>query len=120
MSENLAQQIDGKLSDYIYCVYTDYESDHTGEYTAVLGCKVPDANNIPCDFFTAHIPAGDYHVYKPQGKFPECVANTWREIWQAFINRKVDTADYDPVQSRFQSHLKQTEVEGLFGSLNQN
>src|SRR4051794_8038186 len=76
-AENLAGQIDGKLSEDIYCVYTDYESDHTGWYVAVLGCCVPEASSIPHGFFTALVPAGDYHVYKPKGKFPDCVANTW-------------------------------------------
>ena len=109
MSENLAQQIEEKLSDDIYCVYTDYESDHTGEYTAVLGCKVPDANDIPGGFFTALIPAGDYHVYNPQGKFPECVANTWREIWETPIDRKY-TADYDLYKAGASS-FEETEVE---------
>jgi predicted transcriptional regulator YdeE len=92
-TENMAAKIAGKLSEDIYCVYTDYESDHTGRYTAVLGCRVESVDNLP-DFFTALVPSGDYHIYKPEGKFPESVANTWRQIWQTDINRKY-SADYD-------------------------
>jgi predicted transcriptional regulator YdeE len=93
-TQNMAQQITGKLSDDIYCVYTDYESDYTGRYTAVLGCKVENVDQIEDSFFVALIPKGDYHVYSPEGKFPDCVANTWRRIWQTPIDRKY-TADYD-------------------------
>ena len=40
MSEGLAGQIKDKVTDDIYCLYTDYETDHTGLYTTVIGCKV--------------------------------------------------------------------------------
>ncbi len=38
--DNLQDQIPGKLSSDMYCVYTDYETDYNGPYTAVIGCKV--------------------------------------------------------------------------------
>jgi predicted transcriptional regulator YdeE len=107
-TENLALQIEGKLSDDIYCVYTDYESDHTGWYTAVLGCRVTD-HDISSSFFTALIPAGNYHIYKPEGKFPENVSNTWRQIWQTDIDRKY-SADYDRYKAGAKS-FEETEVE---------
>jgi predicted transcriptional regulator YdeE len=107
-TENLALQIEGKLSEDIYCVYTDYESDHTGWYTAVLGCRVTD-HDISSSFFTALIPSGNYHIYKPEGKFPESVSNTWRQIWQTDINRKYST-DFDRYKAGSKS-FEETEVE---------
>lgn len=106
---NMAQQITGKLSDDIYCIYTDYESDYTGRYTAVLGCKVESADDVNHSFFTALIPAGDYQVYKPQGRFPENVGHTWKQIWQTDIDRKY-TADYDCYKAGAKS-FEETEVE---------
>lgn len=106
---NMAQEIAGKVSDDIYCVYTDYESDHNGWYTAVLGCRVKSADNIHANFFTALIPSGDYQIYKPQGRFPESVASTWRQIWQTDINRKY-SADYDRYKAGSTS-FEETEVE---------
>jgi predicted transcriptional regulator YdeE len=108
-TENMTGEIVGKLSEDIYCVYTDYESDHTGWYTAVLGCRVENADNVPGGFFTALVPAGDYHIYTPKGKFPESVANTWRQIWQTDINRKY-SADYDRYKAGARS-FEETEVE---------
>lgn len=108
-TENMTEKIAGKLSEDIYCVYTDYESDHTGRYTAVLGCRVENGADINSSFFTALVPAGDYHIYKPQGKFPENVANTWRQIWQTDIDRKY-SADYDCYKTGAKS-FEETKVE---------
>ena len=44
--EDIFSQIPGKLEDDIYCIYTNYEGDHTKPYDVVLGCKVhPDTKN---------------------------------------------------------------------------
>ena len=111
-TENMAGQIEARLSDDIYCVYTDYENDHTGWYTAVLGCEVsgPDDGN---GMFTALIPKGSYRVYKPKGKFPDCVANTWRQIWEDEAPRSY-IADYDRYKAGAPS-FEQTETEVCVG-----
>ncbi|HTE02244.1 MAG TPA: GyrI-like domain-containing protein [Mucilaginibacter sp.] len=106
---NLAAQINDKLSDDIYCVYTEYESDHTGFYTAILGCKIKGGSEAPRGFVSVNIPAGTYQVYKPKGKFPESIANAWREIWKAPISRKY-TADFDLYKAGPKS-FEETEVE---------
>ena len=94
MNENLLQQIHGRLSDDIYCVYTDYESDHTAPYTAVLGCAVGSPVDVPGEFTGLTIPAGEYIVYHLSGEFPANVGEAWQEIWASNIDRKY-TADYD-------------------------
>lgn len=106
---NFGDQIAAKLSDDIYCVYTDYESDHTGRYTAVLGYRVKDTDRVIDDFFTAFVPTGDFYIYKPEGTFPDSVANTWKEIWQSPIARKY-SADYDRYKAGAKS-FEDTKVE---------
>src|ERR1700761_80846 len=93
MSENLAAKIPDKLSDDIYCVYTDYETDHNGWYTTVLGCRVtsPDSEQ---GLFSAFIPEGNYRLYKPNGEMPGCVLDTWMKIWEDCSDRNF-VADYD-------------------------
>lgn len=93
MNENIAGQIAARLSNDVYCVYTDYENDHTGWYTAVLGCCVASPDDSE-GLFTALIPKGSYRLYKPSGVFPECVANAWRQIWRDGSARNY-IADYD-------------------------
>jgi predicted transcriptional regulator YdeE len=109
MNENIAGQMEAKISDDIYCVYTDYENDHTGWYTAVLGCQIASPDDSG-GMFTALIPKGSYRVYKPSGIFPECVANAWREIWQDCSARSY-IADYDLYKAGAESFgLTKTEI----------
>jgi predicted transcriptional regulator YdeE len=91
---NLIEQITNKLSADIYCVYTDYETDHTGPYTAVLGCKVSSLAGVPNGFTGITIPTEKYQVYYLEGQFPANIGAAWQQIWASDINRKY-TADYD-------------------------
>src|SRR4051812_3983862 len=85
---NMADKLGYKEGNEIYCVYTDYESDHTGFYTAILGCKVSAIEHLPEGFAAKAIPAGKYIVFTPRGKFPASITATWRYIWQGDIARK--------------------------------
>jgi predicted transcriptional regulator YdeE len=93
-TESIGQQIIGKVSDNMYCVYTDYESDHAGIYTAVLGFKVSSLYDIPAGFTGITVPGGKYQVYYLEGEFPANIGAAWQQIWTSDINRKY-TADYD-------------------------
>lgn len=91
---NTSNAIPNKVSEDIYCLYTDYESDHTGDYTTILGCVVSAADNIPEDMVATEIPKGDYLKFISEGKLPESVAQTWETIWQSDFNRSY-TADFE-------------------------
>ena len=91
---NMMQQIEGRLTDDMYCVYTDYETDHTGPYTAVLGCKVSSLDNIPGEFTGIAIPGDKYQVYYLEGQFPANIGEAWQQIWASDVDRKY-TTDYD-------------------------
>jgi len=93
-NENVYWQIENKASDDIYCVYTDYESDYTGYYTAVLGCKVISLALLPEGFKSILVPEGKYCIYHLAGKCPANVLNAWDQIWNSNIERKY-TADFD-------------------------
>lgn len=112
MSENMSAQISNKISDDIYCVYTDYDGDHADWYTAVIGYKVADTH-VDNELFLALVPEGSYRVYKPQGEFPDCVANTWQHIWQCNADRKY-IADYDLYKAGANS-FAETETEVYLG-----
>ncbi|MDR3693575.1 GyrI-like domain-containing protein [Mucilaginibacter sp.] len=109
MQGNLLVKLKGKLSDDIYCVYTDYESDYLGFYTCLIGCRVASLDHIPDGFAGITIAAGKYHVYYPEGKFPEKVHVAWQEIWKSDIKRAY-TADFD-VYSADARSFEETEVK---------
>src|SRR5690606_36497382 len=47
VEEQVATQIPGKINEDLYCIYTDYEKDHTRPYTTLLGCRVTSLEQIP-------------------------------------------------------------------------
>lgn len=81
-SEQIIAAIPNKISDDIFCIYTDYESDYTGEYTTFLGCKVSSAETLPQDLTKKVIATSSYRRYESKGKIPECVGETWTNIWK--------------------------------------
>ncbi len=95
MSESILEQIPNKISTAIYCIYTDYEADHTKPYTTVLGCKVSNLEEIPAGMVSKKIATTDYQKFVAKGNLQEgIVYNKWLEIWQKDLNRKF-TSDFE-------------------------
>jgi predicted transcriptional regulator YdeE len=94
MGQNILELIPNKSSRDIYSVYTDYESDFNGPYTAIVGCKVSSLNDIPTGLIGKTIPASKYQVYSSTGKLSISLAKTWEGIWNTDIDRRY-SADFD-------------------------
>lgn len=96
-TEDIASKIENKVSADIYNIYTEYESDFTGYYTAILGVEVSSFDIVPEGLVTIEIPDLAFKQYVSEGKLPDCVANTWQEIWKSNIDRayKLDFDRYD-------------------------
>lgn len=91
---NVMQKIPNRTSDKVYCIYTDYKSDFTGDYTTVIGCEVSSIEGISDDLIVKEIPKCDYLCISVEGKVPEIVGETWNYIWKSDIKRKY-VADFD-------------------------
>jgi len=68
MTERVAENIPNKIDNSMYCIYTEYEKDHTKPYTTILGCKVENLDTIPLGMvgitfeeatYTKHIAKGN-------------------------------------------------------------
>ncbi len=95
LSENIAGKIQNKLSDNVYCVYTDYEGDHTKPYTAFVGCKVSTLEQIPegCRGMTFN--DGNYEKFTAKGNLMDGIIwQEWLKIWEANLDRTF-TADFE-------------------------
>ncbi len=92
----LQQLLPNKVSDDVYCIYTDYESDYTGEYTTLIGYKVSTIEGIPTNLSLTitEIPESNYYKYISKGELPYVVGKTWAHIWQSDIDRRY-LADFD-------------------------
>ena len=66
-----------------YCVYTDYESDFTGDYTYFIGEEVKVGGDSMEGFSSIIIPAQNYAKFtsKP-GIMPEVCIDMWQNIWK--------------------------------------
>ncbi len=93
-AQNLLTTIPNRVSDDVYCIYTDYESDQNAPYTSIIGYEVSTEEEIPSGMMLIEIPASKYRVYTAKGKLPDCVVGTWMHIWGSPIHRKY-AADFD-------------------------
>jgi predicted transcriptional regulator YdeE len=94
VSQNILEKIPNRISENLYCVYTDYESDFNGPYTTIIGCKVSSLNNIPAGLTGKTIPESKYQVYRSTGKLSISLAKTWEGIWNTDLVRRY-SADFD-------------------------
>src|SRR5579862_1938517 len=94
MQENIMDIIPDKITNEIYCIYTDYSNDFNGGYTTLLGCKVFSIHNVPERFTGKTISAGNYQLFLSTGKIPDSVVATWEYIWSSKTERKY-LADFD-------------------------
>lgn len=79
--EEISKQISNKESDDIYAVYTDYESDYTGSYTAIIGHRVSALDIIPDGLTGREVKNEKLLRYIAKGEMPNAVVETWKEIW---------------------------------------
>ncbi len=109
--ENIANKIPNKISEEIYSVYTDYESDYTGKYTCVIGQKVYSMEEIPNGLIGREFKSGKYQKFVAKGQMPNAVVEIWKEIWakDKELNRKY-TADFE-VYGQKSQNAEHSEVE---------
>lgn len=110
LSENLLSQIPNKLNNSIYCVYTDYESDYNGNYTAFLGAQVSNLNEIPDGLEGKQVVGGEYQKHIAKGNLNDgIVYNAWTKIWNSDISRAY-SADFEVYTEKAHNPLD-AEVE---------
>lgn len=94
------EKIPNRQDDTLYCIYTDYEKDHTRPYTTVLGCRVENLNEVPEGMTGLTIGAGQYQQYPLKGNLNEgLVYVQWTEIWQSSLDRSF-AADFEVYDHR--------------------
>ena len=99
-SEDIASKIPNTLDKAIVAIYTDYESDYTGSYTAIIGVKVSTLESVPKGMVGRTFEGGTYKKYIAEGEMPQAIVKQWQYIWEndKNLNRRY-TADfevYDP------------------------
>jgi len=112
-AENISNQIPNKISDEIYSIYTDYETDYRGKYTSIIGLKVNSLDKIPNGLIGRKFKGGKYRKFVAKGQMPNAIMKTWQEIWKndEELNRKY-TYDFEVYgQKSCHTNGKNAEVE---------
>lgn len=80
--QSLAEKIPHrKKPNTTLCVYTDYQSDHTGDYTYFIGEEVDSFDGCPEDLVMLTIPAQTYMKFQSgPAPMPEVVRDPWVKI----------------------------------------
>lgn len=84
----IAEHIPNKISDTIYAVYYDYESDENGLFSYFIGCKVEEHTEKPEGLDEIIIPEQNYHKETAKGQMIGCITDAWTRIWNANLDRK--------------------------------
>ncbi len=114
MEEGIIARIPNKIDSTIYCAYTEYEGDYTKPYTALIGCKVENLDNIPDGIKGITIEANNYSKFVAKGNLMEgAVINTWFKIWDTDLNRTYKT-DFEVYGEKAQNP-NDAEVEIFVG-----
>jgi predicted transcriptional regulator YdeE len=96
---NYFEKIPGKLGNEIYAVYHNYEGDHTKPFSYFIGCKVKNDTEVPADLDKLIVPGGRYEKIIAKGKMPDCIAQSWKEIWNSGLERAYNT-DFEVYDER--------------------
>ncbi|RYD69343.1 MAG: AraC family transcriptional regulator, partial [Sphingobacteriales bacterium] len=95
--------------------YTDYESDYTGKYTAIIGQRVSTLNIIPDGLVGREITNEKLLKYKAKGEMPQAVVAIWKEIWEDNIALyRTYNADFEVYSEKSQQGAD-SEVEIYLG-----
>lgn len=86
-TENFAANIPNKLSKEIFAVYYEYDGDYTKPFSYFIGCKVKIDSEAPEGMDYLIIPAGSFTKILSKGIMPDCVANSWKDIWSSDTDR---------------------------------
>lgn len=110
MTEGVAEQIPNKTDTSIYCIYTEYEKDHTKPYTTILGCKVANLDTIPKGMVGKTFEEATYTKHIATGNILQgMVFNEWTKIWNSDLDRTF-TADFEVYGEKAQNP-ENAEVE---------
>ncbi len=84
-SKEINKNVKDKTSENIYAVYSNYESDHTGEYNYFIGFEVKDTKSYLNNdkFIIKEIKQGKYSIVTTEkGSLQKVIPAAWEKIWK--------------------------------------
>jgi predicted transcriptional regulator YdeE len=93
--QNIGARVPRKKSENVYSVYIDYESDHTGLYTLVIGYEIDPSHSVATQgLVSKQVPGSNFAVFEANGKQPDTLITTWQKVYTLDI-RRTYSGDFD-------------------------
>ncbi|WP_433516929.1 GyrI-like domain-containing protein [Nonomuraea sp. CA-143628] len=74
--------IPGRVDENLYAVLTDYEGDHNGAYTQIVGIGVRTVPRLPEGMVAVRVPAGPALRVEARGQMPQAIVDAWQQVWK--------------------------------------
>ncbi|MDF5755329.1 effector binding domain-containing protein [Spongiactinospora sp. TRM90649] len=74
--------VPGKIDENLYAVMTDYQSDHNGAYTQVVGVAVRSAAALPEGMVAVRVPRATAMKVEARGQMPGALVESWQHLWK--------------------------------------
>jgi predicted transcriptional regulator YdeE len=75
------EKIPNPVGMEVYSIYTDYVSNYTDAYTALIGLQVSSLEQIPEGLVGREFPANQFIRFTARGSMPQAMVDTWVVIW---------------------------------------
>ncbi|MEU7882759.1 GyrI-like domain-containing protein [Microbispora bryophytorum] len=73
--------VPGRVDENLYAVLTDYESDHNGAYTQIVGVAVRTAARLPEGMVAVRVPGVPALLFEARGPMPGALVEVWQQVW---------------------------------------
>src|SRR5580704_10918765 len=91
--EGIASKIPNKVDSTIYAIYTNYASDHNGEYDFIIGMKVSSVSDVPQGTVAMQVPSGRFAVItSAKGPVAQVVPQAWQRVYSLDDNKQLGGA----------------------------
>lgn len=102
-SPEIAGALKNRADEYALGIYTEYDSDEKGAYTAAVGCAVSGTDGLPEGMRAITIPAGRYAVFSITGGLDTqqqlaALRKLWQELWSMNLGRAF-SCDFEEYRS---------------------
>ncbi len=82
-------------SETIYGVYSDYQSNASGEYTVTAGTRTGSTGSS-----VVTVESGTYLVFPANGQMPGAIIDAWKSVWEFF-------SENQPYERTFRTDFEQ-------------
>ncbi|MEU9884648.1 GyrI-like domain-containing protein [Sphaerisporangium sp. NPDC051017] len=74
--------VPGRVDDKLYAVLTDYESDHQGAFTQIVGVAIRTAAGLPEGMVAVRVPGVQSLTVEAHGPMPQALIDAWQQVWR--------------------------------------